>query len=76
MGKANGAFCWDWYQGKTAFILNNFNDALLDAFTLAHELGHATHTYYYVRNQTILNSGTSSFPMIVAETACHFGELL
>jgi oligoendopeptidase F len=76
LGKGNGAFCWDWYEGKTAYILNNFNDALVDVYTLAHELGHATHTYYYERSQTILNSGTPSFPMIVAETASIFGELL
>lgn len=76
LGKGNGAFSSDWYEGKTAYILNNFNDALVDVYTLAHELGHATHTYYYERSQTILNSGTSSFPMIMAETASIFGELL
>lgn len=76
IGKANGAFSWDWYEGKTAYILNNFNNTLVDVYTLAHELGHAIHTYYYERSQTILNSGTSSFPMIVAETASTFGELL
>ncbi|HXX86935.1 MAG TPA: M3 family metallopeptidase [Candidatus Acidoferrum sp.] len=76
LGKGNGAFCADWYEGKSAYILNNFNDALVDVYTLAHELGHATHSYYYERSQTILNSGISSFPMIVAETASIFGELL
>jgi oligoendopeptidase F len=76
LGKVNGAFCADWYEGKTAYILDNYNDALVDVYTLAHELGHATHTYYYERSQTLLNSGTYRFPMIVAETASIFGELL
>jgi len=81
LGKANGAFSWDWYEGKSAFILMNFNEALADVYTLAHELGHATHTYYYERSQTTLNYGMvqgtdSKFPMIVAETASIFGELL
>ncbi len=77
LGKANGAFSWDWYEGKSAYILNNFNETLMDVYVLAHELGHATHTYYYARSQTILNVGPDwRFPMIVAETASTFGELL
>lgn len=72
-GKRNGAFCASWYNGKSAFILDNFNGSLNDVFTLAHELGHATHDYYASRNQTILNM---HMPSIVAETASIFGELL
>ncbi len=72
-GKRNGAFCASWYNGKSAFILDNFNGTLNDVFTLAHELGHATHDYYASRSQTILNM---SIPSIVAETASIFGELL
>ncbi len=77
LGKANGAFSWDWYEGKSAYILSNFNETLHDVYTLAHELGHATHTYYYQRSQTILNVGPDwKFPMIIAETGSIFGELL
>jgi len=72
-GKRNGAFCSDWYNGKSAFILSSFSGALKDIYTLAHELGHATHDYYYERSQSILNTNV---PMIVAETASTFGELL
>uniref|UniRef100_A0A7C3J481 M3 family oligoendopeptidase n=1 Tax=Candidatus Methanomethylicus mesodigestus TaxID=1867258 RepID=A0A7C3J481_9CREN len=72
-GKRNGAFCASWYSGRSAFILQSYNGTLNDVFTLAHELGHATHDYYWTRNQTILNG---SIPMIVAETASIFGELL
>ncbi len=72
-GKRNGAFCSSWYSGKSAFILNSFNGTLHDVYTMAHELGHATHDYYWERSQTIMNG---DIPMIVAETASIFGELL
>jgi len=72
-GKRNGAFCASYYNGRSAFILNSFNGTLSDVFTLAHELGHATHDWYASRNQTLLNTDISS---IVAEIASIFGELL
>ncbi len=72
-GKRNGAFCASWFRGKSAFILDNFNGTLNDVYTLAHELGHATHDYYMSRSQTIMNT---SVPSTVAETASIFGELL
>jgi oligoendopeptidase F len=72
-GKRNGAFCAGHYNGKSAYILQSFNGTLSDVFTLAHELGHATHDWYMERNQTSLNTGV---PSIVAETASIFGELL
>jgi len=72
-GKRNGAFCASYYSGKSAYILQNFNGTLSDVFTLAHELGHATHDWYASRSQTWLNM---QMPSIVAETASIFGELL
>jgi oligoendopeptidase F len=72
-GKRHGAFCAGWYNGRSAFVLQSFNGRLNDVYTLAHELGHATHDYYCYRNQTILNT---RIPMVVAETASIFGELL
>jgi oligoendopeptidase F len=72
-GKRNGAFCSGWYSGKTAFILSSFNGNLSDVFTLAHELGHATHDYYSEREQPLMNM---NIPMVMAETASTFGELL
>jgi oligoendopeptidase F len=72
-GKRNGAFCASYYTGKSAFILDNFAGTLNDVYTLAHELGHATHDYYASRKQTMLNT---SMPSVVAETASIFGELL
>jgi oligoendopeptidase F len=72
-GKRNGAFCAGWYNGKSAFILDNFAGSLNDVYTLAHELGHATHDYYAQRQQTLMNL---NIPSVVAETASIFGELL
>lgn len=72
-GKRNGAWCAGWYKGKSAYILSSFNGNLSDIFTLAHELGHATHDYYSETRQTIMNTNIA---MIVAETASTFGELL
>jgi oligoendopeptidase F len=72
-GKRNGAFCASHYNGKSAYILQSFNGTLSDVFTLAHELGHATHDWYMSRNQTLLNTNV---PSVVAETASIFGELL
>ena len=72
-GKRNGAFCAGYYKGKSAYILQSFTGTLTDVFTLAHELGHATHDWYASRNQTLLNMNV---PSTVAETASIFGELL
>ena len=72
-GKRNGAFCASWYGGKSAFVLDSFNGTLSDVYTLAHELGHATHDYYMSRSQTLMNTAV---PSAVAETASIFGELL
>jgi oligoendopeptidase F len=72
-GKRNGAFCASHYNGKSAYILQSFNGTLTDVFTLAHELGHATHDWYMSRSQTLLNTNV---PSTVAETASIFSELL
>ncbi|HVP22869.1 MAG TPA: M3 family metallopeptidase [Conexivisphaerales archaeon] len=72
-GKMNGAFCAPWYRGRSAFVFASFNGHLNDVFTMAHELGHATHDYYFEARQSYLNMDT---PSIVAETASIFGELL
>ena len=72
-GKRNGAFCAGYYNGKSAYILQSFNGTLTDVYTLAHELGHATHDWYASRSQTLLNMNV---PSVTAETASIFGELL
>jgi len=73
VGKANGAYCSPWYNGKSAFILTPFKGLLSDVNVLTHELGHGIHFYLSSRKQTYLNYMPG---MTVAETASIFGELL
>ncbi|MEA1993843.1 MAG: M3 family oligoendopeptidase [Euryarchaeota archaeon] len=73
MGKRNGAFCSPWYEGTTSLVLLSYGESIGDLYTLAHELGHATHNYYAQRAQPYL---TVHSGMIMAETASIFGELL
>ncbi|MFX0120638.1 MAG: M3 family metallopeptidase [Promethearchaeota archaeon] len=72
-GKTNGAFCNYWLRDKSSFVLLSYNGHLNDIYTLAHELGHAVHSYLILRKQKPLN--VSSGP-IVAEIASKFGELI
>jgi oligoendopeptidase F len=75
-GKQGGAFCASWSNGKSSFIFQSFTGTLSDVNTFVHEMGHSIHDYYVHKNQTILNGSDKYFPMIVAETASIFGELL
>jgi oligoendopeptidase F len=75
-GKQAGASCAPWFSGKSSFIIQSFNGTLPDVYTFVHEMGHAIHGYYTIRNQTLLNGSFDYFPMVVAETASTFGELL
>ncbi|MFX0034325.1 MAG: M3 family metallopeptidase [Candidatus Hermodarchaeota archaeon] len=73
MGKRNGAYCASWYNGKSAFILTNFNGQMGDIYTLTHELGHAVHDYLAADKQTYLNLHPG---YTTSECASIFGELL
>ena len=42
-GKTAGAFCSSCLAGKSAYVLQSFNNRMGDLFTQAHELGHAIH---------------------------------
>lgn len=44
-GKTSGVFCSPWLAGKSAYILQSFNNRMGDIYTQAHELGHAIHDY-------------------------------
>jgi oligoendopeptidase F len=72
-GKVSGAFCQDWYYGKSAYILQSFNGSLDDLYTQAHEQGHAVHAYLCSRAQRPSNCAVS---MCIAECGSIFGELL
>jgi oligoendopeptidase F len=72
-GKTAGAFCSSWLAGKSAYVLQSFNNRMGDLFTQAHELGHAIHAYLYSRVQKLSNCEIGS---CIAETGSIFGELL
>ncbi|KPV45749.1 oligopeptidase PepB [Alicyclobacillus ferrooxydans] len=66
-GKTSGAYSWGAY-GVHPYILLNYQDSLDNMFTLAHELGHAMHTYYSHENQPFVYSGYTIFVAEVAST--------
>ncbi|MFQ5977800.1 MAG: M3 family oligoendopeptidase [Candidatus Heimdallarchaeota archaeon] len=73
--KVAGAFCGAWYKGKSAFVLQSFNERINDVQTLAHELGHAVHSYLAAEKQPVWNR-VNLRPMGLAETASEFGSML
>ena len=71
-GKQSGAFSCGVY-GVHPYIKLNYTDTLDDAFTLAHELGHAMHSYFSNQKQTYANS---DYRIMVAEVASTCNEVL
>ncbi|GEL06634.1 oligoendopeptidase F [Salisediminibacterium halotolerans] len=59
-GKRSGAFCSSPY-GVHPYILVTWNNSMQDAFTLAHELGHAGHFSLAGRYQRISNTRPSMY---------------
>ena len=55
------------------YVLMNYTGNLDSQFTLAHEMGHALHSYYSNRNQTPLDAG---YVIFVAEVASTCNEAL
>lgn len=71
-GKSGGAFCAGVPAMKRSWILTNFDGALGDVVTLAHELGHAFHNRNMEGNRPL----NTEYSMPVAETASTFNELV
>ncbi len=71
-GKRSGAFSCGVY-GVHPYVLLNYTDTLDDAFTLAHELGHAMHSYKSSEAQSFLNH---NYSIMVAEVASTVNEVL
>lgn len=72
MGKESGAYSEGIY-GVHPYIKLNFNGTYDSVSTLAHEIGHALHSYFADRNQPYATSQYSSF---LAEVASTFNEHL
>lgn len=71
-GKRSGAYSWGAY-GTHPYVLLNFQNNLNNTFTLAHEMGHAIHSYYSDKNQPITYAG---YRIFVAEVASTCNEAL
>lgn len=71
-GKTTGAFSCGVY-GVHPYVLLNYTDTLDDAFTLAHELGHAMHSYKSSEAQPYVNH---DYQIMVAEVASTVNEVL
>lgn len=71
-GKTTGAFSCGVY-GVHPYVLLNYTDSLDDAFTMAHELGHAMHSYLSDKTQDYVNHG---YRIMVAEVASTVNEVL
>lgn len=71
-GKTSGAFSWGVY-GVHPFVLLNHQDNVDHAFTLAHELGHAMHSYHSNEKQPY---ETADYRIMVAEVASTVNETL
>lgn len=71
-GKRSGAYSAGAY-GTHPYVLLNHNDTLDNMFTLAHEMGHAMHSYYSNENQPYIYAG---YKIFVAEVASTCNEIL
>lgn len=70
--KRSGAYSWGAY-GTHPFVLLNHNDNLNSMFTLAHEMGHALHSYY---SDTALKYRDAQYTIFLAEVASTTNEAL
>ncbi len=71
-GKTTGAYSCGVF-GVHPYVLLNYTDTLDDAFTLAHELGHAMHSYFSDTTQDFANH---DYRILVAEVASTVNEVL
>ncbi len=71
-GKRSGAYS----SGSSRphpYVLLNYKDTLDSMFTIAHEMGHALHSWYSCHNQPV---NTSDYVIFVAEVASTCNEIL
>lgn len=71
-GKRSGAYSWGCYDSHP-YVLLNHTETLNHMFTLAHEMGHALHSYYSDGNQPYIYA---QYKIFVAEVASTLNEAL
>ena len=72
-GKRSGAYSWGTYGAPHPYILLNHSPNINSLFTLAHEMGHAMHSYYSHQNQPHVYG---DYCIFVAEVASTVNEAL
>ena len=72
-GKRSGAYSNGSVYDVHPYVLLNYNDQYEDVSTLAHEMGHAMHSYYSNTSQPY---ALSDYSIFVAEVASTFNEVL
>ncbi len=72
-GKRSGAYSISVYGLKHPYVLLNYQPDTHNVFTIAHELGHAMHSYFSSRTQP---QEKSSYKIFVAEVASTVNEIL
>jgi oligoendopeptidase F len=71
-GKETGAYCMSVAPDVVPFLLLNYSGVIRDAYTIAHESGHAIHSQL-ASNHSVL---TFQPQLVLAETASVFGEMI
>lgn len=71
-GKGGGAYSIG-CPGTHPYVLLNYQPTLNEVFTIAHEMGHALHTYFSQKNQPFAKS---DYKIFVAEVASTVNEVL
>ncbi len=66
-GKRGGAYSWGAYPGHP-YVLLNQADNINSMFTIAHEMGHALHSYYTWQKMPYVYAGHKIFVAEVAST--------
>lgn len=69
--KTSGGYTWGSYNTHP-YVLLNYDDSPEEMLTVAHELGHAMHSYYTNANQKFMNSEYPTFTAEVASTTNEF----
>ena len=72
-GKRSGAYSSSVYGIPHPYVLLNYQKTTGDVFTIAHELGHAMHSYFSERNQP---QEKADYTLFVAEVASTVNEVL
>ena len=72
-GKRSGAYSTGVYACPHPYVLLNYQKTTSDIFTIAHELGHAMHTYHSNKYQP---QSKADYKIFVAEVASTVNEVL